>query len=88
MKEYKSMFNKQLKPQNLKVTMQRLNIWGDVFTLHDIHIICIFCNKVIETEDTVGCLKEIKKITNRHNFQIEDFNLSIKGVCNVCQKET
>ncbi|MCL2064309.1 MAG: transcriptional repressor [Candidatus Cloacimonetes bacterium] len=52
-----------------------------------IHILCKTCGFVIEEEDTKKIYRNIKKITDKHDFKIDDFNLSVKGKCNECSKK-
>lgn len=52
-----------------------------------IHIVCKQCNKIIEEEDTKSLFKQIKKISDKYEFSVDDFNLSIKGVCNECKQK-
>jgi len=51
-----------------------------------IHILCRTCGFVIEEEDIQKIYKNIKKITDKYHFNIDDFSLSVKGKCNECKK--
>ena len=52
-----------------------------------VHIVCKSCDSIIEEDETKGIFKEIKKIINKYDFQIDDFSLTIKGVCDACRKK-
>ena len=52
-----------------------------------IHILCKTCGFVIEEEETKKIYRNIKKITDKYEFIINDFNLSVKGVCSECRKK-
>ena len=52
-----------------------------------IHILCKICDFVIEEEETQKIYRNIKKITDKYEFKIDDFNLSVKGVCRECREK-
>ena len=52
-----------------------------------IHILCKICGCVIEEDETKKIYRSIKNITDKYNFKIDDFNLSVKGECNECRKK-
>ena len=52
-----------------------------------IHILCKTCGFFIEVEETQKIYRNIKKLTDKHEFKIDDFTLSVKGECHECRKK-
>ena len=51
-----------------------------------VHIVCNVCKKVIEEDDTRGLYRYIKKLAEKHHFNLDDYCLSAKGICKECEK--
>ena len=52
-------------------------------TIHG-HLFCNKCKKVVDTHhDLISDMKH--NILNNHKFKIEEYNLSISGICHECQ---
>lgn len=51
-----------------------------------LHFLCIKCGNIIEVESK-EIEKTLKKLAATKNFDISDYNLGAKGVCESCQKK-
>ena len=51
---------------------------------HHDHLVCIYCNKVVEFEDNLIEAQQTK-VAERFNFQMTDHSLTIYGVCGDCK---
>lgn len=49
-----------------------------------IHLICTNCGKIIEDE-AEQLLDYISKVTAKHNFDLEEHSICLKGLCKNCQ---
>jgi len=48
------------------------------------HLLCRVCGKVIE--ENLGDLEtKLKRMADKHNFVVEDFNIGLHGICKKCQ---
>jgi Fur family transcriptional regulator, ferric uptake regulator len=55
---------------------------------HDdhLHFLCIKCGNIIEV-GSKEIEKTLKKLAATKNFEISDYNLGAKGICDSCQKK-
>lgn len=73
--------------------VQRLNIgWkykielSNDFQNHHHHLSCIKCLRVIPFEESSSLEKQLKQISDKNNFTMQDHQLEIQGICNSCLK--
>ncbi|HPK40468.1 MAG TPA: transcriptional repressor, partial [Candidatus Cloacimonadota bacterium] len=50
------------------------------------HFLCSVCNNIIEEDESPELLALMKKVCKKNNFKMQDYILTIKGVCNDCKK--
>lgn len=53
---------------------------------HHDHIICVKCGSITEFFDEI-IEKQQREIMQKHNFILENHNMMLYGVCEVCQKK-
>ncbi|MCB5250416.1 MAG: Fur family transcriptional regulator [Candidatus Cloacimonadales bacterium] len=50
------------------------------------HLLCTVCNNILEEDESKDLLDLLNKACKKNKFKMNDYILTIKGVCRACKK--
>lgn len=57
----------------------------DAFSRHHHHLTCLRCERIISFDERPELANELAVIARRHDFQMQDHQVEIQGLCERCR---